>query len=131
MQANTSSPDAPKKQRGYILRHWNGELSLPLSFWVNGVLLEVLFDIAVLNFIFSLRFAGPLTDGMWISIWAVIVVTTVVTVWQLVGIWRSSYQYLGRRQRSWSRLARLAVIVGWLKWLRTTWTLILGAGGSV
>jgi hypothetical protein len=52
-------------------------------------------------------------------------------IWQLVGIWRSSYKYSGGRARLWGRLARLAAILGWMKWFRTTWTLILISGGSV
>jgi hypothetical protein len=27
--------------RNYLMRHWRGELSLPISYWVNGSLLGV------------------------------------------------------------------------------------------
>jgi|ERR1700730_9077968 hypothetical protein len=131
MQTNTSLPDVSKTRRSYVARHWDGELSLPLSFWINGLLLSVLVDIAVSQLVFAYRFAGPPTVGVWIGIWALIAFTTLVTIWQLVGIWRSSYKYSGDRPRLWSRLARLAAILGWMKWLRTTWTLILISGGSV
>jgi hypothetical protein len=131
MQTNTSLPDVSKTRRGYMARHWDGELSLPLSFWINGLLLSVLVDIAVSQLAFAYRFTGPPTVGVWIGIWALIAFTTLVTIWQLVGIWRSSYKYSGGRPRLWSRLARLAAILGWMKWFRTTWTLILISGGSV
>src|SRR5689334_12574412 len=31
-------PEAEAKPRNYFTRHWRGELSLPVSYWVNGIL---------------------------------------------------------------------------------------------
>lgn len=33
---------AKPRRRSYLARHWRGELSLPVSYWVNGCLVSVL-----------------------------------------------------------------------------------------
>ena len=40
-------PLPPEASRNYFLRHWRGELSLPVSYWVNGILGGLLIGITV------------------------------------------------------------------------------------
>jgi hypothetical protein len=128
MQPDGPLPGLPGKQGGYLARHWRGELKLPLSFWVNGVLLNLLVDLALLELIFARHPAGPPNAYGWFAMLALMVSMTIVTVWQLVGIWRSAQRHSARGRPLWGRLARVAVIIGWVKWFRTAWTLILLAG---
>ena len=37
-QLNESADAAPKKSSNYFARHWRGELSLGVSYWVDGIL---------------------------------------------------------------------------------------------
>ena len=95
----------------YFLRHWRGELSLPLSYWLNGILGTIVVTVLVLSF------ASALEDSensfSFLIYWlASIAVVTSVTAWQLVGVWRSAERYEGLAV--WSALARLMVIVGFM-----------------
>jgi hypothetical protein len=130
MQSNGPLPGLPEKQGRYLTRHWRGELKLWLSFWINGVLLSLLVDLALIELMFARFVAGPPNAYGWVSMLALTFAITIVTVWQLVGIWRSSQRHSAGGRPLWGRLARIAVIIAWVKWLRTAWALIFLAGRS-
>jgi hypothetical protein len=95
----------------YIARHWRGELSLPVSYWINNTLL-------------SLGLVALLTGAPWrefvdksprlysaaiAAIWSLL---AVITIWQVVGTWRSANAYVkARRQRLWGMFAKIALII--------------------
>jgi hypothetical protein len=100
---------------GYIGRHWRGELSLPVSFWVNNVLL-----LAPLGFAIGLLMA-------WISGWGQGLQTSAITmlaggallgllsVWAPVGAWRAAGVY--REQggsAGWALATRALLLLGLL-----------------
>jgi hypothetical protein len=107
-----SSPE--KTRRSYFIRHWRGDLSLPLSYWVNLFLLTL-----VMVFISALvsAFIDP-TKGLatWaIGISLVGVFAIVATVWQIVGVWRSAGKHKIRGGSGfWAGAARVAVALGFL-----------------
>src|SRR5882762_9714083 len=79
---------------GYLSRHWRGELSLPVAFWVNNFLL--LFP---LGFGLGLLMAwiaawGQNLQTMSIAVLFGLAVLAVVSVWAPVGAWRSATRYL-------------------------------------
>lgn len=100
--------------RDYFVRHWEGELSLPVSYWINGTVVG-------LGVVSVMTVAGnalaELSTATWILIGVCIIWTlvAVLTVWQLVGIWRSAGQYRKRGGSAfWSLAARAAVVFGTL-----------------
>jgi len=98
--------------RDYFVHHWKGELSLPVSYWINGT-------VAGLGVVAVMTAAGnalaELSTPQWIlvGVCAIWTLATIFTVWQLVGIWRSAGQYRKRRGNAfWSFAARAAVVFG-------------------
>lgn len=99
-------PDRPREN--YFVRHWRGELSLAVSYWVNGLLASMA-AYAIVYTMASLILQMP-TDYspaiFWISAWSAIFL---ITMWQVVGIWRSA-----DRAKSFGGLAKFMVILGLL-----------------
>ncbi|MBL0116022.1 MAG: hypothetical protein IPP45_11855 [Sphingomonadales bacterium] len=98
--------------RNYFIRHWNGDLSLPISYWVNLILFVGLgaFGLVFLfalfeNAVNDLRIASfgwlmfwPLVYGLW--------------VWAVVGVWRSATNHVHRSGPSgWATVAKAMVIL--------------------
>jgi hypothetical protein len=110
----------------YILRHWQGDLSLWVSYWVNGWL----FGIGYLVGLFLItNYPSPsITYAIGLSI--VIALGLAMHVWQLIGLWRSARKHTERGGRTiWASLAQLSVILGWLGFARGIFELLgLGAG---
>lgn len=96
----------------YSARHWRGALSLPVSFWVNGNVLSVAL-VALVMVVASTDAASEMPrwfSAAGVGYWLFLVV---LTVWQLVGIWRSAGHYLLQaKPRCWGRLARAMVVLG-------------------
>ena len=100
--------------RNYFVRHWLGQLSLPVSYWVNGVLLNLIAAAVIVAIAASTSFKDDFNPGIalvsTVLIWAVIFAGT---VWQLVGIWRSAGRY-GRvhPRKYWGAVAKVVVVLG-------------------
>ncbi len=109
---------------GYIIAHWRGKLSLAISFWVNGFLVNLVFS-PVWTVLESTDI-GPYSRPSWtevatLSVFAIGGVT--VTTWQLVGIWRSAGRHIKETNRIfWAWAARFSVILGFLGVVGTTIT---------
>ncbi len=92
-------------------RHWRGELSLPRSYWINGVLLTFGFTAAVriIPCDWIVGAAPRLYSAAVIGLWFLIAATS---LWQLVGIWSSAGTFLREgRSRVWGNAARIATIL--------------------
>lgn len=105
-----------KTRRGsYIFRHWRGELSLSVSYWVNGFILTAAIVIVMTiipwdNFVSK---SPKLYSTAIIALWILVAITT---IWQLVGIWRSADNYLHQRKsKLWGNLAKIAVVLGLIR----------------
>src|SRR5882757_2881822 len=97
---------------GYIRRHWRGQLSLPVSYWVNGPVLWVGLLVAA--------FAGGVAVDVYapgrqaLSAWliAVFAVFLLVAIWQAVGTWRAARQYVSNGGTvGWAAASRFTCIV--------------------
>ncbi len=101
------------RSRNFIARHWRGELSLPVSYWLNGTLggLVVGFAIGGLSYVINLQAdAEPLVwlltlTATWIS-------AALLTIWQAVGIWRSAIHYRRSGKHFWGGVAQMLTAVG-------------------
>src|SRR5262249_40545499 len=108
-----AAAEKPKSKRNYLVRHWRGELSLPVSYWLNGLL--VLFAATVAGLTFSsLVQTSHVTAGAQMA--AALICFTVVIValstWQLTGIWRSATRYSASGKRFWGTAAKVVVVLG-------------------
>src|SRR5262245_59749658 len=100
---NTSKPN-------YIIRHWRGELSLPVSYWVNNILVSIVVGvfagaITIIDWTQNAKFAA----GMGLSVWPLAIFAS---IWLFVGIWRSATHYQVSGKRWWGGIAKFAVIAG-------------------
>ena len=88
------------KNVNFFIKFWNGDLSLPMSYWGVGIGIGILFGLIVAAFIVA---AGMSDDAMWGFI-------IPFQIYSVVGIWRSSNKYKG--PNFWAVLAKIAVIFG-------------------
>lgn len=101
----------PPHRVSYFARHWNGELPLGVSYWINGSLFSLLLVILV-NVsdallteapLYTLALVGlirtPLVFGLW--------------VWSSVGIWRSATNHPARGgKKGWAVAAKTMIFIG-------------------
>lgn len=96
----------------YIVRHWRGELTLPVSYWVNGL---VLAGAAALILV---KIVDVATKGASLRILAFTIIGTLIAtilfwIWAVVGIWRSSNRHVSRGGAAgWAIMAKLMVALG-------------------
>lgn len=94
----------------YARRHWKGELSLPISFWVNFVLVCGLVPIAALGASLMIS-ASPAVLAMWLIV--LIVFQVAACGWGTAGAWRSSSKYAAQGGLFvWAGVAKAALVVG-------------------
>ena len=117
VEGNAPGQAAPVQHRkaNYVVRHWRGELSLATSYWVNGFLASIFGAAAVAALtvlILQIR-SNHVALMVAVSMWVVVLV---VTLWQLVGIWRSASRpgADGKTSR-WAGLAKVGVVAGLLR----------------
>jgi len=107
----SGSPVHRPRRSNYFARHWRGELSLGVTYWINGALAGFLVFIAgeILAASFSafrINYSAPL---LWCAFW---VLCCAVTLWQAVGIWRSAKRHIETTQRTfWGRAAQVVAIL--------------------
>ncbi|MBF6031496.1 hypothetical protein ICY20_27440 [Pseudomonas sp. P115] len=113
--AAVTTPARSYPARNYIIRHWRGELSLARSFWVNEVLLSLVFLLAMAPLYFLLLRHPPSPRGLLIMAVLFLSFTLAVATWQCVGVWRSASRHKQRGGKHvWVHLVRVLVIVGFI-----------------
>jgi hypothetical protein len=112
------------RHKNYLRRHWAGHLPLPVSFWINSVLVSVLIAAAVEYANGRLRANGGTLRGLAIIALAYFVFLVIFWVWSAVGIWRSAYWHRRRGGTpGWGLAARILVVLSVLA--------ILGRSGNI
>ncbi len=104
----------------YFIRHWRGDLSLGVSYWVNGFLATFLVVFIVVLLVQFRDFGGL----KWTAVLALLAYAVIfaLTIWQLVGVWRSASKHVSRGGRSsWAIAAKIAVIFGIFSSLAQLW----------
>ena len=89
-----------KSNDNFFVRFWNGQLSLPMSYWGVGIGLGIVYGFIIAIITIGL---GMSDDAMW----GFIIPFQIYTV---VGIWRSSDRYKG--PKFWAILAKIMIIIG-------------------
>jgi hypothetical protein len=104
----SANADAPRGN--FVLRHWRGDLSLPTSVWVNGVVFGLVWRLLPYPLTFFWTMFRP-PGGTWPILGLILcgILGAILTLWTVVGIWRSSESYGGRAVWRW--LARVAAVL--------------------
>jgi hypothetical protein len=107
-------PALPGPQTGnYFARHWRGELSLPMSYWVNGVVLGVISSMATGALTIAIIMYGPEQPTLWLIAaevgWLVV---SLFVMWQVVGIWRAATRYKQSGHSFWGGAAKTVAALG-------------------
>lgn len=97
----------------FILTHWRGEFSLPLSYWGISFLLVLILRIA------SQLLAGEveaISTSLTATAWVLYIFYAFLfclLVWSYVGTWRSASKYAAEKKPFiWSALAKFAIVSG-------------------
>ena len=115
VNADLTGPPSSRGVIGYLRAHWRGELSLAVSYWVNGVLISVLF-------VGLVALTAPALEQFYASVYVrtTLGITLVIIllgcaggIWQWVGIWRAASASVRRTgKRFWPGLAKFMVVIG-------------------
>jgi len=109
-------PLPPQGWQNYFARHWRGELSLPVSYWVNGALGGLIAGFFVVAVGAVTHRQGEAQPLVWlISLCAVWLFIVGSAIWQAVGIWRSATYYQQSGRRFWGGVAKALMVLGALQ----------------
>ena len=118
------APPTPRRFYNFIAMHWRGEFSLGLSYWgisfLGGIVAAAL--VALLPSALSIMFNTDRIYDPQQLFWALFLswsVLAFITLWQLVGVWRSATRHFDRRMKQgkstgWATAAKFAVAIGFL-----------------
>jgi hypothetical protein len=114
--------------RGYLGRHWHGELTLGVSFWLNNVLLSVPAGLAVGALAAWITVTGDLLRRGSLAV-LVCYPLLLLGVWSTVGCWRSAQAHVASGGSA--VLARAAQLVLAVGALHTGWTALFEFGPNL
>ena len=97
----------------YIVRHWRGDLSLAVSYWLSGLIVSVLIPaIGILVIAVLDDHTRQVELALFVGFRGFLIAAQ---VWLAVGIWRAASRHVARGGRPrWAALAKVAVAVGTL-----------------
>jgi hypothetical protein len=102
-----------KRTGNYFSDHWRGDLSLPLSYWINGSLVTGATTGLVIAVQAQLEKGDYSLQALSAIIVALTTLATAVWLWGAVGIWRSAAKHVTRGGKAfWAGAAQTMVIIG-------------------
>jgi len=104
----------------YFIKHWKGELSLPVSYWINIVLVNLIF-FYITEYI-AIRIKHPLFIIKFMIISNIFFHFTIY-LWQIIGTWRCSKKYINNGKKFWARIVRIIIIISTLFIIPRYWRL--------
>jgi len=87
----------------YLSRHWRGQLSLPVAFWVNYIVLGAIYFV-----IGKIMESNEVGDSVGMPFMLILLP---IVIWQCVGAWRSA----GNRGGFWGVAVKGCVAIGLLE----------------
>jgi hypothetical protein len=100
-------PSAPSLQQKFwnlLLRHWRGELPLPVSYWVMSLAATLV--VFVLSAIVGAFDMVDAPEPVAFAILGFLALAAAIVIWQIVGVWRSAENYRARGgPKIWAQLA--------------------------
>jgi hypothetical protein len=101
-----------RKYMNYIRKHWQGKLSLTVSFWINFLLLKFVILLITKLLSYNEIIKNPINAARYGLIYAAFVIL-IIYPWQIVGLWRACNQHMKRSgKRFWAHTVQVLVIVG-------------------
>jgi len=98
----------------WILRHWNGDFSLALTFWVTS-LMGAAFSTILMVLVNAYPFQGESLYLVSITGVITLLIAILIWLWSLVGVWRSADKHIGRGGSiGWATAAKFSVILGFI-----------------
>ncbi|QJP15010.1 hypothetical protein G3545_15945 [Starkeya sp. ORNL1] len=86
--------------RNFLLRYWRGKLSLAFSFWTVGVLVSLLAALVTVALSVLLDVSGEYKPRTIFCFYALTWTSvTLLTIWKVVGLWRSAGRYMSERRK--------------------------------
>ena len=98
----------------YILAHWNGELPLKQSFWINWLAGHLASIVLALILFLGMRALGVFEPT---AIIIAVLLDIPVYIWQIVGVWRAANLYAKNENINffgWSSFAKILLVVSCL-----------------
>jgi hypothetical protein len=112
-QASTALPPPALRSRNYLVRHWRGELSLPVSYWLNGTVSGLVVGFMIGGMAYLINWQGDAEPVVWLStLVASWILAALLTIWQAVGIWRSAIRYRQSGKDFWGGVAQMLTVAG-------------------
>ena len=95
----------------YILKHWRGELSLAISFWVNYFLIQNATSFLLNWFAQSSPIDHPVISARVIIL--IVIIYLFIYIWQIVGLWRACNRHVAVYCKAfWARTVQTIVVLG-------------------
>ena len=94
-----------RTNKNYFQKFWNGELSLPQSYWVVGTLIGTAVSLLIMFIVISI--------GANEALLFVLLIPWYVFVWG--GVWRSADKYKG--PKGWAILAKISLVLSGVRLL--------------
>jgi len=112
MESDTVVTQAIEHKVNFVARLFNGDISLPVTYWVFVVLIGN-FAFQIVNKIIEFNYTDIITTqtGSW-SVMAFYWVAIGYTIFMLIATWRSAGKFQGNA--IWGRVARFVVVLGTL-----------------
>jgi hypothetical protein len=109
---NRTGTGSSSPRRSYVARHWRGDLSFGVSYWLNSFLANLAGFVVLLGVgLLTAPDKHPLIFALTSS--AAWLFAIAISVWYLVGVWRSARHHKARGGRGfWAATACVAVVVG-------------------
>jgi hypothetical protein len=123
----THPPPLPSSRTGnYFVRHWRGELSLPMSYWANGVVLSAATGMVSGALLAAFTIYGEEQLVPWmIALQACCLAISLLAIWQVVGVWRAATRYKRSGRSFWGGAAKVAVALAALQFVYV-WVFAVG-----
>ncbi len=107
-EAPSAKAPVPGKAN-YFVRHWRGELSLPVSYWVNGILALLITTALFMGAAIAL---DDISTWSSIAYWSFASVVYIIACsWQIVGTWRSADRRNATNPTVWASIAKAALVL--------------------
>jgi len=102
----------PSPKTSYIRKHWRGNLSLAVSFWINLFLLNIVILLFWVLLGYSEILENPVISARVVIIFAAFVFL-IVYPWQIIGLWRSCNRHIEiHGKHFWARTTQVLVVLG-------------------
>ena len=116
-ETSESVERSTSKKMGYIRKHWRGEFSLAVSFWINVFLFNCMISLFLAFLFWNEPIKNPVTYAR-VVISFLVFVLAIVYPWQIIGLWRSCNRHIETSsKRFWARTAQVLVVLGFISTL--------------